>query len=319
VSQDTTVKHGGTSSLKADVPEGTEFGYGFPGVSSARVLTADAGEFSPGDTFYGETWVYDGTEGDNGEQRQSLIEIKYTVNVEDELCNVDEFDLVDQPDIQVVLEGGCQIKHRPFLSAADIPDNEWALLSVSSTPVPEETLEVSFHVFNFTFGVEPYTSWFDDTLFRFGNVALPGDFNQDGQLSEVDVNLLIDAIVAGGNAAAFDLTNDQLVNQQDLQGWVKDLRRTWIGDASLDGEFNSADFVKVFQAGKFEQNVAATWGEGDWTGDHRFNSSDFVAAFQDGGFERGPRGATPGVPEPSGLALVLIGSLCLLRKAAHSR
>jgi hypothetical protein len=131
--------------------------------------------------------------------------------------------------------------------------------------------------------------------------AIPGDFDGDGVLSEADINLLSAAVAAGTNAAPFDLNADQFVNSGDIDFWVVDLKRTWLGDANLDGEFNSGDFVTIFQEGKFETNTAATWGQGDWNGDLRFNTGDFVVAFQGGGFELGPRPAMATVPEPAGI------------------
>ena len=52
--------------------------------------------------------------------------------------------------------------------------------------------------------------------------------------------------------AAFDLNGDSIIDQEDHRVWVKDLEHTWFGDADLNGEFNSKDFVQVFQAGKYE-------------------------------------------------------------------
>lgn len=144
-----------------------------------------------------------------------------------------------------------------------------------------------------------------------GEVAFPipsaggllGDFNKNNVLDIVDVNSLLEQVASGTNPTGFDLNSDTKVDSADILVWVKDLKKTWIGDADLDGVFSSTDFVKIFQAGKFETGAPASWDEGDWTGDLRFNSSDFVAAFQDGGFEAGPRGAVAAVPEPSSFAI----------------
>jgi hypothetical protein len=118
----------------------------------------------------------------------------------------------------------------------------------------------------------------------------------------------------GANNSAFDLNGDFLVNQADRMIWIKDLRKTWVGDANLDNEFNRGDFVQVFQTGEHEDTVAAnsTWADGDWDGDHEFNSGDFVSAFQDGGFEKGPRPAVSFVPEPSGFELAILGAIALM-------
>ena len=83
---------------------------------------------------------------------------------------------------------------------------------------------------------------------------------------------------------------------------------TWIGDANLDGEFNSGDMVQVFVAGKYETTENATWGEGDWNGDQQFTSGDMVAAFADGGYEQGlKQTSVSAVPEPGSVMLALLG------------
>jgi hypothetical protein len=140
----------------------------------------------------------------------------------------------------------------------------------------------------------------------------PGDFDGNGVLDAADINLLTAAV--GSGDTSFDLNGDGAVTGDDRRVWVKDLKFSWFGDADLNGEFNSADFVAVFQAGKFESGAAATWGEGDWDGDGIFGSGDFVAAFQDGGFEQGPRSAVAAVPEPSGAILLLTGLLAVARR-----
>jgi hypothetical protein len=144
-----------------------------------------------------------------------------------------------------------------------------------------------------------------------GQPPLAGDYNQNGQLDAGDLDLQANAIAA--QDLSFDLTGDGKVNYDDRLNWVNILRRTWIGDSNLDGQFSSEDFVAVFTVGKFEQNEDATWVEGDWNGDKRFGSSDFVAAFQEGGFEKGPRMAvTAAVPEPSARVLVVGALLSVL-------
>jgi hypothetical protein len=143
--------------------------------------------------------------------------------------------------------------------------------------------------------------------YELGAVVLAGDFDRSGALDLADVNRLNEQIATGSNDATFDLNRDNVTNIADLDAWVRDLKKTWMGDANLDGEFGSADLVTIFQAGKFERDSDALWNEGDWNGDRRFDSADLVRAFQDGGFERGPRGAVRSVAEPSGgLWLILM-------------
>lgn len=139
------------------------------------------------------------------------------------------------------------------------------------------------------------------------NTGLSGDLNANGILDSDDVDAISRAVATGSTDVKYDFDQNDTVNHGDVLYWINDLAKTWIGDANVDGLFNSADFVAVFQAGKFEQNEDAVWSQGDWSGDNRFTSQDFVTAFQQGGYEMGPRAATAAVPEPQAVALLLIG------------
>jgi hypothetical protein len=141
------------------------------------------------------------------------------------------------------------------------------------------------------------------------------DFDNDGSLGVGDVDFLLGEVKAGTNNAAFDITKDGIVNSADIVALVEgeDKLNTYIGDANLDGEFNSSDFVTVFTAAKYETGAAATWGQGDWNGDGLFNSSDFVAAFTSGGYEKGQK--APAVPEPSSIVLLSLSLFGLVLKA----
>ncbi len=146
----------------------------------------------------------------------------------------------------------------------------------------------------------------------FGDFAGPtGDFNNDGTLDTADIDALTTESAAGTNSAAYDLTGDQIVDVSDVQMWVKELSNSWIGDANLDGEFNSADLVNVLAAGTYEADVAAVWSTGDFNGDGHADSSDLVAGLTDGGYELGPRAAVRAVPEPTVVVLFGLG-LCTL-------
>jgi hypothetical protein len=144
--------------------------------------------------------------------------------------------------------------------------------------------------------------------------GLTGDFDNSGVLDAPDIDDLTGQVASGANSAAHDLNDDALVNASDIGVWVKDLYNSWIGDANLDGEFNSSDLVSVLASGTYEADVDSVWSTGDFNGDARTNSSDLVAALADGGYEMGPRAAVAAVPEPTSGLLLLIGLLILGRR-----
>lgn len=151
-----------------------------------------------------------------------------------------------------------------------------------------------------------------------GGAEIDGDFDGSGSLDVGDINLLSAEIIAGTNTASFDVNNDAAVDETDLVAWVSDLRKTWIGDANLDGEFNSSDFVAVFSTNKYEKDEPASWAEGDWNADNRFNTADFVSAFSAGGYEKGPVVGVQAVPEPSNL-MPLAFAIAVLMRAFRGR
>src|SRR5690606_17944184 len=76
-------------------------------------------------------------------------------------------------------------------------------------------------------------------------VGMPGDFNGDNVLDAADIDDLSGQAASAANPSAYDLTGDSLVDVADVSYWVKDLYNSWIGDANLDGQFNSSDLVAV--------------------------------------------------------------------------
>jgi hypothetical protein len=110
------------------------------------------------------------------------------------------------------------------------------------------------------------------------------------------------------NDRAYDLNMDQVVDELDRARWVEILKRTYFGDANLDGEFNSLDLMTVFQLSQYEDTALENsgWSSGDWNGDAEFTSRDLVVAFTGGGYEQGPRRSVHPVPEPSFTGLISI-------------
>ena len=154
----------------------------------------------------------------------------------------------------------------------------------------------------------------------FLNPTPAGDFNGDYFLDATDIDLLTEAMWAVTDDQTFDLDGNKIVNGDDRVVWAKDLKKTWFGDADLDGEFSSDDFVQVFAIGRYETGQDAGWAEGDWGGNGVFDSADFVTAFADGGYELGVRpGHVAAVPEPTGHVLSCMTLSGLLAAAATRR
>ncbi len=103
---------------------------------------------------------------------------------------------------------------------------------------------------------------------------VPGDFDASGEIDIHDIAVLISAILAAENTDNLDFENDGVVDERDLEILVNMVFRTYLGDANLDGVFDSQDLVLVFQSAEYEDgdNDNSTWSEGDWDGDGDFAS-----------------------------------------------
>jgi hypothetical protein len=87
-----------------------------------------------------------------------------------------------------------------------------------------------------------------------------------------------------------------------------------VGDIDLDGTFGSIDLINLFQQGRYEAALAvdSDWSNGDFNGDRQFTNGDLNLAFEAGDYEQTPPRGARGVPEPSGLALLLCGYIVAL-------
>lgn len=115
-----------------------------------------------------------------------------------------------------------------------------------------------------------------------------GDLNRDGQVNIDDVDAICRAVLVGvPNAAPFDWNRSGTLDRADVASLVRDVFQTGPGDANLDGRFDSADLVTVFQQGAYNDitPAIASWRDGDWNCDGRFDSQDLVQAFIAGTYE----------------------------------
>ncbi|MCP4190209.1 MAG: DNRLRE domain-containing protein [Planctomycetaceae bacterium] len=129
----------------------------------------------------------------------------------------------------------------------------------------------------------------------------PGDFNLDEAVDDADIAMLVTAIFTGSTDPAFNVDGNGVIDMQDYDHLVRTVLQVPYGDATLDGKFDSADLVAVFQAGEYEDGIAAnsTWASGDWNGDQEFSSGDLVKAFQAGAYQQAARPIAAVVAESS--------------------
>ena len=145
---------------------------------------------------------------------------------------------------------------------------------------------------------------------RLVTLFTPDDLDGNGNVTAEDIDLLSDKVTERTLNTAYDLNENGVVDEADRVVWVEDIVGTYFGDSNLDGQFGSADLVKVLEAGHYEDDVAlnASWATGDWDGNRDFTSRDFVYVLQKGGYEEGPRGAVAAsIPEPSAICTMGLG------------
>ncbi len=134
-----------------------------------------------------------------------------------------------------------------------------------------------------------------DSGVRIDNVHLDGIV--PGQM--IAIQTVHPTILSGRNDPSFDFDQNGTVDSADGIHFINSCLDSYLGDADLDRDFDTADLVAVLQSGRYEQKIAATWTQGDWNFDGFFDTADFVAALQQGAYETGPR---PRVPEAAALA-----------------
>jgi hypothetical protein len=126
--------------------------------------------------------------------------------------------------------------------------------------------------------------------------TLPGDFDEDGDVDDHDIDLLSAEIAAGTHQTRFNLTSDDLVNQADATRLVEGILHTHFGDANLDGFVNRADAAIV--TANFGWTSGPAWRRGNFNGDAVVDLVDL--GIQQLNFGLGPApsaGAAPAAPE----------------------
>lgn len=152
-----------------------------------------------------------------------------------------------------------------------------------------------------------------------GTPSLIGDFDGNGVLNTIDIDLLMNEVAAGTNDSAFDITNDGAVDDMDRDQWLAEAGPSngfsdsfLVGDANLDGMVAAGDLNEVGLTWQSDNN---NWSNGNFTGGGT-NAADLNAMalnWQDSV----PLAGAQAVPEPSSFVLALslaVGLLLQLRR-----
>lgn len=132
-----------------------------------------------------------------------------------------------------------------------------------------------------------------------------GDFDRDQDLSLADINLLLSNL----GDPAFDLNNDGVTDQGDIDTWLG-LAGSTYGDLDLNGEVT---FVEAATAVANIGMTGAGWEYGDTDGSGVIETIDAQLAVANIGWTA-PAGLAAPVPEPSAAVLLVLGVASLWRR-----
>ncbi|MEZ6117169.1 MAG: hypothetical protein R3C28_11425 [Pirellulaceae bacterium] len=146
------------------------------------------------------------------------------------------------------------------------------------------------------------TNWLLDVAYqpflnRYGDDTSP--------LSIRDVTMVTREVASGRVRDELDVDSSGNVTTEELISFLRS-EQIVVGDANLDGIFNAADLVDVFQLSNFEagEELTLDWSMGDFNGDRQFSTRDLVMAFVAGGYH-GNSPTVQSVPEPGVLSLLM--------------
>jgi hypothetical protein len=154
----------------------------------------------------------------------------------------------------------------------------------------------------------------DDGVFHgfLGTPMQVGDFNLDGDVNELDIDLLAAAIRAGDEPMLFDVNASGGVDSADFAAMLQDVLRTLPGDANLDYVVDGSDF-NVWNDHRFSSGTG--WASGDFNGDGQTLADDFEL-WNSNRFSLQPDKLL--VPEPTSALLLSLGMMLWLHRAVQN-
>lgn len=134
----------------------------------------------------------------------------------------------------------------------------------------------------------------------------PGDFDFDQDVDADDIDLLYDVIWGRipDDKDYYDLTNDGLVDQADMDELVLNILQTSYGDTNLDGYVDNTDLDTLSNNWTGMQDPGTGgkgWAEGDFDGDKDVDSADQTTLLAN--WTGGPGGPPPLSPVDLALAV----------------
>lgn len=134
-----------------------------------------------------------------------------------------------------------------------------------------------------------------------------GDFNGDGNVNLIDIDLLSNSVAANVYQPSLDINADGQLNSTDLRSLLV-LSGTLPGDTNLDGRVSFVDFLTLSQ--NFGRETTS-WSSGDFDSNARVEFPDFTILSSSFGLQRGA--GVVSVPEPSfHRTIVMPLALCLI-------
>ncbi|QDU70752.1 PEP-CTERM sorting domain-containing protein [Mucisphaera calidilacus] len=187
-------------------------------------------------------------------------------------------------------------RDNPFSGGGGSYDGDWWSINLTTGETKLEATDVgNFQIYdNGTFL----------GFFSFDQVGIEGDYDNDGELTDADVDLLVNAILAGSTDLTYDANSDGVVDANDYILWRDSLYGTTAGDANLDFVVDLLDLSLL--ASNFDG--PGLHGEGDFNADGLVDLLDLSLLASN--FDTG------NVPEPAGLALLGLGAAAMLRRQA---
>jgi len=171
------------------------------------------------------------------------------------------------------------------------------------------------YVWNRSGAPPPYDVNYFISMFLYGDwigetAILAGDLSDDGWVNADDADLLCDNM--GGDPNTYDFDEDGDVDEDDLDYLIENLvdRQdggigTRRGDINLDGVINATDLQ--IMAGNFGLSGLG-YADGNLNCDAVIDGTDLLLLQSNFGF------SATGAPEPATLAMILAGSVALLRR-----